>query len=232
MQIDRIEVFHLTLPLETPQPVWRFAMPGDWRVRDRLETVLVRWTAGRAGGARPVPAMPRWPAANGPAGSSPASAIGWRRPWRARRSTRATIWPSGWPAFGGNRFAKAALDTAWWDLSARLQDRPLHQLLGGCREAVEVGAAFDQMASIDELLAAIGQAVDAGYARVELKFRPGWDVRDASRRAPGISHADAPRRFRRPPGSGARRNALPPGRLRLGHDRAAAGRRTTWSATP
>ena len=31
--------------------------------------------------------------------------------------------------FRGNQFAKAALDMAWWDLQARLQNRPLHQLL-------------------------------------------------------------------------------------------------------
>ena len=78
--------------------------------------------------------------------------------------------------FRGNRFAKAALDTAWWDLSARLQDRPLHELFDGCRTSVEVGPTFDRMESIDQLLAAIGQAVEAGYARIKLKFRPGWDV--------------------------------------------------------
>ena len=60
--------------------------------------------------------------------------------------------------------------------AARLQDRPLHELLDGCRTSVEVGPTFDRMESIDQLLAAIGQAVDAGYGRIKLKFRPGWDV--------------------------------------------------------
>lgn len=48
-------------------------------------------------------------------------------------------------AFRGNPFAKAALDTAWWDLDARLQNRPLHELLKGTRMAVEVGPTFDRM---------------------------------------------------------------------------------------
>jgi O-succinylbenzoate synthase len=32
------------------------------------------------------------------------------------------------------------------------------------------------MESIDEFLAALRVAVDAGYSRLELKFRPGWDI--------------------------------------------------------
>ena len=60
--------------------------------------------------------------------------------------------------------------------TARLQGRPLHELLDGRRTSVEVGPTFDRMESIDQLLAAIGRAVDAGYGRIKLKFRPGWDV--------------------------------------------------------
>jgi O-succinylbenzoate synthase len=78
--------------------------------------------------------------------------------------------------FRGNQYAKAALDTAWWDLHARLQQQPLARVLGGQREAVEVGVGFDQMDSIDRFLTLIGRAVDAGFARVELKLRPGWDL--------------------------------------------------------
>ena len=42
--------------------------------------------------------------------------------------------------------------------------------------AVEVGPTFDRMASIDEFAAQLGAAVEAGFTRVKLKFRPGWDV--------------------------------------------------------
>jgi O-succinylbenzoate synthase len=78
--------------------------------------------------------------------------------------------------FCGNPAAKAALDAAWWDLQGRLQGKPLHELLGGRREAVEVGPTFDKMDSVDDFRAAIAEAVEAGFARVKLKFRPGWDV--------------------------------------------------------
>jgi len=76
----------------------------------------------------------------------------------------------------GNPYAKAALDTAWWDMKARADGQPLHQLLGKTRDAIEVGVSFDRMETIDHLLEVLGQAFDAGYSRAELKFRPGWDV--------------------------------------------------------
>jgi O-succinylbenzoate synthase len=80
-------------------------------------------------------------------------------------------------AFRGNQYAKAALDAAWWDLDARLRECPLHQLLGGTRDAIDVGPTFDRMESIDEFLSQITAAIAAGFDRLKLKFRPGWDVR-------------------------------------------------------
>ena len=166
MQIDRIEIFHLALPWKTPPD------PGA-----ALETVVVRIDGGGASGwgeASPGNA----PQANGEWAGGAWLCL---RDWLAPAIVGGII-DSGddlserLDRFGGNRFAKAALDGAWWDLSARLQNRPLHALLGGVREAVEVGASFDQMASIDALLAAIGRVRDAGCPRVELKFRPGWDL--------------------------------------------------------
>jgi O-succinylbenzoate synthase len=84
---------------------------------------------------------------------------------------------SRWKAFRGNPFAKAAIDTAWWDLSARLKNRPLHEVLQGTRTAIEVGPTFDTMDSVEAFLSEIHAATEAGFQRLKLKFRPGWDVR-------------------------------------------------------
>jgi O-succinylbenzoate synthase len=78
--------------------------------------------------------------------------------------------------FKGNPFARAALDTAWWNLHARITGRPLHELLGATRTTVRIGADFGVADSIDELLAGVSGAVAQGFPRVKLKFRPGWDV--------------------------------------------------------
>ncbi|HEY4346552.1 MAG TPA: o-succinylbenzoate synthase, partial [Gaiellaceae bacterium] len=44
------------------------------------------------------------------------------------------------------------------------------------RDRFEVGQALGTAESIDVLLTQVGEAVDAGYRRVKLKIRHGWDV--------------------------------------------------------
>jgi len=170
MQIDSIEVFHVALPLRRP-----LTTPGG--PADALETVLVRMESSQAVG---------WGEAspgNAPAAGSEwaAGVFGCVRDWLApalvgRMVDSGKALQDRLAGFRGNQFAKAALDTAWWDLHARIAGKPLHQVLDGQRDAVEVGVGFDQMETIDELFTAIGKAFEAGYARVELKFRPGWDI--------------------------------------------------------
>jgi len=76
----------------------------------------------------------------------------------------------------GNYFAKAAIDLAWWDLYSKLQKKPLWKVLGGTRDKVEVGADFGIMESIDKLLETIEISIKAGFKRVKLKYRPGWEI--------------------------------------------------------
>ena len=74
--------------------------------------------------------------------------------------------------FKGNSFAKAVLDTAWWNLQSRLANKPLHQLLGATRDIVPVGADFGVMDSVDELLKSIAGAVSVPKSR-SWKHSPG-----------------------------------------------------------
>src|SRR5690606_32261467 len=76
----------------------------------------------------------------------------------------------------GNPFAKAALDTAWWVLEAERQRRPLHHLLGATRSRIPVGADFGVLDAVGGLLPQIDNALQQGYPRIKLKFRPGWDI--------------------------------------------------------
>lgn len=78
--------------------------------------------------------------------------------------------------FKGNFFAKAALDLAWWDLYARSRKEPLWKTIGGQGPTVDVGADIGVMETISQLLDEIQKAVDAGFKRVKLKYRPGWEV--------------------------------------------------------
>lgn len=170
MQIDSIEVFHLALPLSRAG-----SLAG--RRQEALQTVLVRLRSGETYG---------WGEAS--PGNAPLAGPEWAAgvfacltDWLGPAVVGSTI-DSGrqlserLQPFRGNRFAKSALDAAWWDLHARLQGRPLPEVLGGQREAVEVGPTFDRMDSIEDFLAGIGEAFQAGFARVRLMFRPGWEV--------------------------------------------------------
>ena len=76
----------------------------------------------------------------------------------------------------GNQFAKAALEIAWWVLEARRRGVPLHVALGGKGDSVAVGADFGVQDSLDTLMRKIQEAIDAGFPRIKLKARPGWDL--------------------------------------------------------
>ena len=76
----------------------------------------------------------------------------------------------------GNEFARAALDIGWWVLDAKRRGIPLHRALGGHRDRVAVGADFGIQDSLDILMEKIQGAIDQGFPRIKLKFRPGWDL--------------------------------------------------------
>jgi O-succinylbenzoate synthase len=90
----------------------------------------------------------------------------------------------------GNRMAKATLENAIWDLEAQRQGISLSQLLGGVREAIPCGVSIGIQPSIPELLDLIEREVGAGYQRIKLKCKPGWDTEVFERvrhRFPGIT---------------------------------------------
>jgi O-succinylbenzoate synthase len=83
----------------------------------------------------------------------------------------------------GNQMARAALETAVWDLLAQAQGLSLAALLhrqqatpGNPAERVPVGVSIGIEPTLAELLDQVAQFVDAGYRRVKLKIKPGWDV--------------------------------------------------------
>jgi len=78
--------------------------------------------------------------------------------------------------FQGHRMAKAALETAVLDAELRALGRPLARELGAVHDRVPCGVSVGIMASIGELLDAVGGYLDAGYLRIKLKIEPGWDV--------------------------------------------------------
>src|SRR5271166_4604379 len=76
----------------------------------------------------------------------------------------------------GHRMAKAALENAVWDLEARLKQQPLWKLLGGSRREIACGVSIGIQDSLEQLLEKIATELAAGYRRIKVKVKPGWDL--------------------------------------------------------
>jgi o-succinylbenzoate synthase len=81
-----------------------------------------------------------------------------------------------WAEVNGHEEAKGGVEGALWDLLAHQRSQPLCEVLGGSIRPVPVGGTAGIEPTIDALLANIGRMRDAGYLRVRVKIRPGWDV--------------------------------------------------------
>ena len=130
MKIDRIELFHVAMPLIYP---WRTAYGED----AAIHSVLCRMSSGSVeawGESAPFAAPCYSP-------ECAAGIFGVNRDWLAptllgKQIDSGQQLQSELSLFKGNPFAKAVLDTAWWNLAARLQNKPLHELLGATRSEV------------------------------------------------------------------------------------------------
>src|SRR4029077_19244145 len=77
----------------------------------------------------------------------------------------------------GHRMAKAAIENALWDAEAKQKSQPLWKLLGGTRREISCGVSIGIQDSVDQLLDKIQIELAAGYRRIKLKVKPGWDVK-------------------------------------------------------
>jgi O-succinylbenzoate synthase len=75
----------------------------------------------------------------------------------------------------GNRMARAAIETAIWDLEARRQGVPLWKLIGGTQEEIPCGVSLGLQETDAALLKKIEVELAAGYQRIKLKIKPGRD---------------------------------------------------------
>jgi O-succinylbenzoate synthase len=75
-----------------------------------------------------------------------------------------------------HRMAKGALENAAWDAEAQEKALPLWKLLGGSRGEITCGVSIGIQDSHEQLLQKIETELAAGYQRIKLKVKPGWDV--------------------------------------------------------
>ncbi|MBC1335213.1 o-succinylbenzoate synthase [Listeria booriae] len=78
--------------------------------------------------------------------------------------------------FRGNEMAKAAVETAIWDMFAKASNQPLATFLGGSIGDIDVGVSIGIQESPEILVNVVRKYVSEGYSRVKLKIKPGSDV--------------------------------------------------------
>lgn len=170
MRIDAIEIYRVAMPLIYPYGT-------AFGLEDAIETVLVKLTSGNDHG---------W-----------GEGASWKHPgycaecaatqFVISRDHVAPLLLGAEVASGedvqerlacikDNHFAKGGFDLAWWDLAAKQAGKPLWQMLGGGGPTVDAGAAFGTMERVEDLVRWVGEALEAGYLRIKLKFHPGWDL--------------------------------------------------------
>lgn len=76
----------------------------------------------------------------------------------------------------GHRMAKAGLENAVWDAEALQKQQPLWKLLGGTRREIPCGVSIGIQDSVEQLLEKIQTELAAGYRRIKVKVKPGWDI--------------------------------------------------------
>ena len=76
----------------------------------------------------------------------------------------------------GHRMSKAALENAVWDAEARQKQMPRWKLLGGTRREIACGVSIGIQDSPEQLLEKIETELAAGYRRIKIKVKPGWDL--------------------------------------------------------
>ena len=77
----------------------------------------------------------------------------------------------------GHKMAQGGMETAVWDLQARLDNQPLWKTIGaGARREIMCGVSIGIQNGVEQLLEKIQTELDSGYQRIKMKIKPGWDI--------------------------------------------------------
>jgi O-succinylbenzoate synthase len=179
MAIERIELYELTLPLLEP-----FIISGGTMTERRSLVVVLHDDQGYRGfGESPPFELPFYSEETLAGARDLLERVLIPRMLRDQPNSIDSV--DGLLRYGvrGNSFARAALDTAFWDLEAARRRIGLAALLGErlCVEpatsiACGVALGIPQDRSLETLQRWIEEALARGYLRVKIKVAPGWDA--------------------------------------------------------
>lgn len=93
-----------------------------------------------------------------------------------KKIEKGTECPTLFPNVKGHRMARAAVENAVWDALAIAQQVPLWKLVGGSLTELNCGVSIGIQDTPEQLLEKIAVELAAGYQRIKVKVKPGWDV--------------------------------------------------------
>src|SRR3954471_21663128 len=178
MPIERVELYELTLPLVEP-----FIISGGTMTERRSLVVVLHDHSGHRGyGESPPFELPFYSEETLASARYMLEQVLIPRLLQSGVESPANVDQIVRRGVRGNPFARAALETAAWDLEAARKGVGLARLLAErvCVEpaaAVRCGVALGipQDRSLDTLRRWIEDALGRGYQRVKIKIAPGWD---------------------------------------------------------
>jgi O-succinylbenzoate synthase len=178
MTIERVELYELILPLVEP-----FIISGGTMTERRSLVAVLRDDQGHQGfGESPPFELPFYSEETLASARYLLQHVLIPRLLTAGVDSAEAAEPVLSQGVRGNRFARAALDTALWDLEAARRKTGLANLLAervGVESAarIECGVALGipQDHSLKTLRRWIDESLTRGYRRVKIKVAPGWD---------------------------------------------------------
>ncbi|MEI7847157.1 MAG: o-succinylbenzoate synthase [Chloroflexota bacterium] len=79
----------------------------------------------------------------------------------------------------GHHLAKAGVEMALWDLLGKRDGKSLKEMLGGVKDAVDVGVSVGLQDTTADLVRVVDGYIANGYGRIKIKIKPGRDVSEA-----------------------------------------------------
>lgn len=169
MKIDLIRLHHVKLPLKAP-------FTTSFATQTERDTMLVEVVSDGVSGWGECVTMEH------PYYSSEysAGAVALMTEYLAPRTLGVDVQAESvaalWEKVVGHRMAKAALETAILDAQLRQTGRSLAHYLGATVDRVPSGVSVGIQDSIPELIDIVEEFVEAGYVRIKIKIKPGWDI--------------------------------------------------------
>ena len=75
-----------------------------------------------------------------------------------------------------NNLAKAAIETAIWDVFAKKNELSIAELIGGTKQEIEVGKSIGIQKDPFALVEKVREYVEEGFKKIKVKIKPGADI--------------------------------------------------------